>query len=779
MENEFRLKILSLYVFYRRGIPLLLLVLLLLASCVPTRYVGEDETLLNKVSVEVDNKDVDREELKSYLRQRENTRILGYFRFHLWLYNISSRKRENGLLKRAGEKPQIYNPALALQSQDQLKRYMFNKGYYNARVDLEVDDNTARRKTNLAFRIKSGELYRIGQISHAIQDSTLQQLYLENYKTRNLIPGNSFDLDLLDAERDRIVGFFRNEGYYYFSKPMIFFMADTLHNRYTADLKLGLELPSDNQIDSARLLRPYRIKHFTWSVLGETGIQSAGLLRDTLTLKGNTFLSGAGMPFNPKLFTRINRLEAGSLFSAARAEDTFTALNRLRQFRFINIYFQPVSPDSALLNGFVDLAPLPRQSVSFDLEGTNTSGNLGVAGNVNYLHRNLFRGAEIFQAKLKGAMERQQAIVSNESFDFNTREFGVETSLGVPKLLGPATLFKSFGRVLPKTMFTLGYNYQKRPDYTRTISSVRLGYEWMTSEHLVHNLNLLDFNMVNLSSFDPGFLNSIYDLYIKSSFTDHLIMATNYSFVYNTQQLRTRSSYYHVRFSAESAGNLLNLASHLAGASMVTETDTTGLPPQEFYTFLSSRYAQYVKADIELRRGIMIDRYNSVVGRFFFGLGVPYGNFDVLPFEKKYFTGGANGIRAWQVRSLGPGTYQAPPRSYPNQSGDIKIEGNLEYRFRLIRYLESALFLDAGNIWAINEKDNRPGAQFRPGEFYRQFAVGTGMGFRLDFDYFIFRLDLGVKLRDPAQSDNGGWIPGFRKYSGDDLNFSFAIGYPF
>jgi outer membrane protein assembly factor BamA len=167
------------------------------------------------------------------------------------------------------------------------------------------------------------------------------------------------------------------------------------------------------------------------------------------------------------------------------------------------------------------------------------------------------------------------------------------------------------------------------------------------------------------------------------------------------------------------------------------------------------------------------------VGRAFLGVGVPYGNFDVLPFEKKYFTGGANGIRAWQVRSLGPGTYRAPENTYPNQSSDIKLEANLEYRFRLISILEGALFLDAGNIWAINKKDNRPGAIFKYNEFYKQIAIGTGTGFRIDFSYFIFRLDVGMKLRDPSQDLGNGWIIGVRPYTSDDFNFSFAIGYPF
>jgi hypothetical protein len=289
----------------------------------------------------------------------------------------------------------------------------------------------------------------------------------------------------------------------------------------------------------------------------------------------------------------------------------------------------------------------------------------------------------------------------------------------------------------------------------------------------------MDFNMVNLSRFDVDFINSIYDLYIRESFTDHLILATNYSFVYNTQPLLKKENYSYVKFTAESSGNLLYISSLLTGANKITEADSSGLKPVSYYQMLDTRYAQYLKSDIEFRKGYMIDKYNSIVGRLFFGAGFPYGNFKVLPFEKKYFTGGANGIRAWQVRSLGPGTYRAPKGSYPNQSGDIKLEANIEYRFKLIKYLEGAFFLDAGNVWAINEKDNRPGAQFYIGEFYKQFAVGTGTGFRFDFTYFIFRLDLGMKIRDPAQVEHHGWITGARKITGQDFNLSFAIGYPF
>jgi outer membrane protein assembly factor BamA len=760
---------------------IVLLSLLFLLSCSTTRYVGDGEFLVNKIKIETDNKELDRDELKSYLRQKENTRILGFFRFHLWLYNISTKKKENGWLKRAGEEPQIFNQNLAFQSQDQLRQFLHNKGYYSGNVDVNTSKNEQRKKININYSLKTGDVYNIGSVDYSIREPRLDSLFKSTYQPYHLKSGNRFDLDLLDQEREIIVRFFRNNGYYYFSKQMVYFEADTLNQPNVANLLMIIDVPAENMQDSSRILSQYTISSFTWNLLEESGVYGdfTSLTPDTVSFPGNSFVSRSVFRYNPRLFMRLNRMDDNDYYHLGSTEETFTALNRLRQFRFINIYFQQPRADSALINCIVDLAPLPRQAVSFDLEGTNTSGNMGVAGNLNFSHRNLFKGAEVLQMKFKGAMERQQTIVSNESFEFNTREFGLETSLSVPKLIGPASLFKSFGSILPKSVFSLGYNYQKRPDYTRTISTVQLGYEWMTSEHKRHNLNILDFNMVNLSRFDPEFLNSIYDLYIRSSFTDHLIMATNYSYVHNTQQFKARNNYSYLRFSAESAGNLLHLASHLTGAKKVQEADTTGLKPQEYFQLLNSRYAQYVKADIELRRGIMIDRYNSLVGRFFFGIGMPYGNFDVLPFEKKYFTGGANGIRAWQVRSLGPGTYQAPPRSYPNQSGDIKIEGNLEYRFRLISYLESAIFIDAGNIWAINEKDNRPGAQFRPGSFYKELALGTGTGIRLDFDYFIFRLDMGLKLRDPAQKENHGWIVGARKLTGNDLNFSFAIGYPF
>ena len=755
-----------------------------LLSCSPVKYVPRDKYLLNKVEVEVDNPDISKEEAKSYIRQKENYKILGFARFHLWLYNLSSKKKDESWLKRIGEPPEIYNPALVDASEDRLEQYLDNKGYFRGSVNSEVNFREKSRKANLKYIISTGEQYTIKKVNYHVGDSVLRTLLLKDSANLYLNPGTPFDFSLLEKQRNDIVEFYKNNGYFYFSKDDVSYLADSI--QFEKSIILDLFIGESDENDTINKFTPYYLNHFYISVLPSTGSLTTSrdfknTFSDTVLWKDISLFRNSEMKFRANLFEDLIQMKSGSMYRLEDARNTFNAFNRLRQFRFIDIQFRdtPTVRDTQLLDCFIRLAPLNKQSVSFDIEGTNTSGNLGVAGNVNYKHRNLFRGAELLQLNFKGAMERQQRVVEDKPEYFNTREFGVESNLSVPKLLGPGRVLNVFRDYLPKTIFTLGYNYQRRPEYTRTISNLKIGYNWMTSEKLTHTWNLIDFNMVNLYRFDPQFIDYIKDLYIKSSFTDHLIFAMNYSFIRNTQKLNVKKNYSYLRFNVESAGNLLGYLSSVTGRPKVHITDTTGFRITSYYKIFNTRFAQYLKSDMEFRYGYVIDKYNSLVGRAFLGIGFPYGNFDVLPFEKKYFTGGANGIRAWQVRSLGPGTYSAPPDAYPNQSSDIKLEANLEYRFNLIGFLEGAFFLDAGNIWAINEKDNRPGSQFKFNKFFNQIAFGTGTGFRFDFNYFIFRLDIGMKLRDPSQELGNGWIIGNRSLTSDDFNLSFAIGYPF
>jgi len=770
-----------------KGIKLVALMsVIFMVSCSPVKFVPEDKYLISKVKVEVDNQNMNKESAKSLIKQKENYKILGFLKFHLLLYNLSSKKKTDDWLKRIGEPPQIYDEDLSKRSEDQLKEYAYSKGYFRASVSSDVSYKEKKRKTVINYRLKTGEQYIIRGINYQIRDSSLQTLYFNSALKSEINEGDAFDIEAIEKHQLNIVKLYRDNGYFYFSKDDVKFIADSSVHEKQVFVDLLIRPAKNSQIDSAKVFQPFYLNNFFISVLPgnspvTVGRDSVGVFSDTITWDNFTLYQTKQVTYPPALFNRTMRLNKGMLYRNAEVESAFNAFSRLRQFRFVDIQFREVNSanDTNLLDTYIRLAPLNKQATSFDIEGTNTSGNFGIAGNVTYTHRNLFRGAEVFQLSFLGGIERIEQLNNGVPNYFNTREFGVESSLMIPKLLGPGNFISDFERFLPKTVITLGYNYQKRPEYTRTISTLKFGYDWKSTEFLRHAWNLLDYNKVNVYDYDPKFIDGIQDLYIKSSFTDHLIFAMNYSFIFSNQRLNTIKDYTYVRFNIESSGNLLWVLSKITNRNKFQAVDSLGNFQSGYYKVFDTRFAQYVKSDIEYSRGFSIDKFNSVVTRAFFGIGLPYGNFDVLPFEKKYFSGGANGIRAWPVRSLGPGTYKASPEEYPNQTADIKLEANLEYRFHLISFIEGTLFLDAGNIWAINEKDNRSGAQFRLNQFYRQIAFGTGTGLRFDMSYFILRLDLGMKLRDPSETENKGWIPGNRSYTSRDFNFTFAIGYPF
>ncbi len=758
---------------------------ILLSSCAQTRFVPEDKYLLNNVELNVDDPAVNKEEAKTYIRQKENYKILGFVKFYLFLYNLSSKKKSDDWLKRIGEAPQVYDEALTKRSEEQLKQYLDNKGYYQARVSDDVIYNDKKRKVTVKFDVESGDRYTIKDIRYHFTTPGLRSIFMNDSINLELHSGNPFDIYELEKQQEKIVKLYKNNGYFYFSKNQVRYLADTLQYEQQVVLDLFVGETPESQVDSVKIITPYYLNKFNYYILpGNSPVdayQFGGTrYTDTIRWDDSELFVTKHFRYPASLFSRTNLMQSGDEYRLNEVENTFNALNRLRQFRYVDIEFKESYPDrdNNLLDCNIRLAPLDKQSISLDIEGTNTAGNLGVAGNINYLHRNIFQGAEVLQLRFRGAIERMHRVINDQQQYFNTRELGVDANINIPKLLGPGKYIRSFKRNLPKTVVNAGFNYQRRPEYTRTISTIRFGYDWKTSAYLNHNWNFLDMNLVHVYEYDSAFISSIKDLYIKSSFTDHFIFANNYSIVYNDQQINTRQNYTYIRFNIESAGNSLWALSELTNQSKYTNSDVVD-STFGYYQFLNTQYAQYVKADIELRHGIYLDRYNSIVGRLFLGAGLPYGNSRVLPFEKQYFTGGANGIRAWQVRSLGPGSYKAPEGVYPNQSSDIKLEGNIEYRFKLLGKLEGALFVDAGNIWAINKYDNREGAVFKINQFYKQIAVGTGLGLRLDLSYFILRVDYGMKLNDPSEPQGERWIIGNRKLTGNDFNLTFAIGYPF
>ncbi len=766
---------------------ILTIILLVLASCSSTRFVPDDRLLLNNTDIHVDNRTINKEELKKHVRQKGNLKILGFIKFHLAMYNLSSKKKSTGWMKRIGEAPVLYEDYLTIRSKEQLKSYLNNKGYYNAIISDTVIVKKKKRKVDVNYSIKSGTPYRIRNYTYQIEDPQLRSLLLADTVNQIIGSGDIFDVDVLNAERNRLSDVLKDYGFFNFTPDHIQYLADSLLYNQQVDLVVEFsDADIANEVDSLFPHKKYKFRKYNVSpdfVPIQLSRRKNLTAIDTMEVGDYHFYYRKKLKYNPVVFKNLNRIPDSIYYSLSNVKKTYRALNQLKQFKVVNINFTELDTllenNTGLLDANLQLSALPRQGFSVDIEGTNSSGNLGIAGNLNYQHRNVFRGAEIFNLKLKGAVERQRALVNDNKLDFNTREFGLEGSLKIPKFLSPLKSNKFFNYQIPETSFSLGYNYQRRPDYTRTITNFKFGYNWKSSVFRTHYLNLVDLNYVNLYEFNENFINLIKDLYIKSSFTDHLVFALNYTLVDNTQNLSKRKNYRYYKWSIESAGNLLSAYTGLAGKSKTLELDSVTNQYVSYHELFGTRFAQYVKSDFEYRYGYMLDKYSSLVGRAFIGIGVPYGNFDVLPFEKKYFSGGANGIRAWQVRSLGPGTYSAPQGAYPNQSSDVKLEANVEYRYRFIGLVEGALFLDAGNIWAINDKDNRPGAQFHFDQFYKQIAIGTGMGFRFDFTYFVFRLDLGMKLRDPSLEQGRRFIIGNYPIKSDHFNLSFAIGYPF
>jgi hypothetical protein len=758
------------------------ILVLFTTSCVSNRYISEGQHLVENIDIEIDDNTINREELETYLRQKENLKILGLFKFHLAVYNFSSKKKPNGLLKRIGEPPVIYDELLHEKSKQQFQQYLRNKGYYNAIVDDTV--RFKRHKAFLSYTITASDPYRIDNLKYTVKDWRVSDLIAQSMDESLLQQGLILDVDVMNRERDRITRTLRDKGFYEFYSDYIHYKVDTLYRNKKADIEVVVEKAQiganrNEQIHKQYLIESYRIYLGDQRKTNTSAISA--IYSDSLMSSKHSFFFTDKLILKRSLISRVLYPRIGSLYSKSDEEKSYNNLYELRQFKYVNIQYREVPEKGDSLTGYlvghVYLPMQVRQNYSVELQGTNTSGNIGIGGNLNYQHKNLLNGAEILNFSLKGATEWQMGSSQYASYGkpYKMLEFGGEVKLNVPsyslqwfkELLGTYSI--------PRIQVSMSYNFQERPVFSRTIANASNAYMWKTDSKRSHIFNPVDLNIVRIFRLDSAFNESIKNLYIKSSYTDHVVSATNYTFLYSSRSNEGRKPYHYWRYNIESAGNILWGVSELFGRPQQMGNDG----PDPYYKFLGSRFAQYLKSDLEYRYGFTVDKYNAFAMRGFFGVGLPYGNFKLMPFEKQYYTGGANGIRAWQVRSLGPGSYIGDQTTYPNQSADIKLEGNLEYRFKMVSVFEGAMFLDAGNIWAISNRDNREGAVFHFDSFFQQIAVGTGLGIRFVTSYFVARLDLGVKLRDPSLSIGQRWIPSTRGFNTSDLNLNIGIGYPF
>lgn len=762
---------------------ILLYFVLSLASCSATKFVPEGSYLLDEVKIHTDNKDIKPSDMRLYVRQNPNSKWFSAVKTQLYVYNWSGRdstKWLNKFLRKIGDAPVIYNEADAIRSQEEIAKAVQNLGYMGATVKRTI--KTKKKKLKLFYEINSGKPYTVRTLKYDISDKKIAE-YLQNDSTKSTLKeGMLFDVNTLDTERQRITDYLLCNGYYKFNKDYITYTADTARNTYQVDLTLHL-LPYKAYVGDVPKEHPqYKINKINfitdYDVLQSSALSSIEI-NDSLHYNGFPIYYKDQLYLRPKVLVDNLRFTSGDLYDERNVQKTYTYFGRLSALKYTNIrFFETQNDDSTRLNCYVMLTKSKHKSISFELEGTNSAGDLGAAASVSFQHRNLFRGSETFMVKFRGAYEAISGLQPGYK-NHNYTEYGVETSINFPSFLFPFLTSDFKRRIRATTEFGLQYNYQLRPEFSRTIASASWSYKWMQKQKIQHRIDLLDISYLYLPWISPQFQEDYIDkdkdnYILRYNYENRLIVRMGYTYNYNSAggtlvNNTITSNSYSIRAGFESAGNILYGVSKMINMRKNKDGE---------YAILGIPYAQYLKGDFDFAKNIIIDHRNSLAFHAGIGVAVPYGNAKVVPFEKRYFSGGANSVRGWSVRNLGPGSF-AGDGNFMNQSGDIKLDASIEYRTRLFWKFRGAAFIDAGNIWTIREYENQPGGAFEFDKFYKQIAVAYGLGLRLDLDFFVLRFDGGMKAVNPKYEKTKKRYPIIHPKFSRDFAFHFAVGYPF
>lgn len=700
-----------------------------------------------------------------------------------------------------GEAPVLVDSNKTERSVHQIGLYMDNKGYFHSTVRdtliYPFFQRNRKKKAILCYIIEPAQPYTIRKVEWRIDDPGIAyDLQTDTTSDKCLLKsGANYDTDVFEQEQNRLNTVLRNNGYFLFTKEYIRFQADTSLGTHQADIKIIIRRQQTKITDSTWIetnhQRFYVRNIIVKNLLSLGQLKSDSVVYDTTMFNDVAYLRNtevlAKIPleeqlrFKPELLGSRIAFKPNIVYRQSDYEASYRQLIGLHVFRQVIIAPEIVGTDKVDI--VIKLFPVLRQSFTTQIEGTNTGGNLGVGGALSYQNTNLFHGAEILDIRLKGGTEAQQALVTgttenNSQLAFNTIEVGTDASLYIPREFFPFGIFVSEKRTEEnrlaqerRTVFTTSFNYQQRVDYDRLLWNLSYGYTYRYGKYNRIGIYPIEFNVVKVNPRE-GLQQLLQngDPLLLYRFTDHLIHDFRMSYVWNTlgkkQQGKNQKHVNFLKVDFEMAGNMLYLGYNLANA----DKDDQGS-----YRLGGIPFAQYVRTLVDYNHHFKIGDYQELVIRVAQGVGFPLTNFPTLPLEKSFYGGGANGIRAWEARSLGPGSYVIPPDQKYAQFGDVQLEYNIELRFRITKTLNGAVFADGGNVWLMKKDDLREGANFS-GKFYNDLAFGPGLGLRYDLSFFIVRLDWGMKLRDPSQPYGERWYVGQRRL---DSNLNFGIGYPF
>jgi len=715
-------------------------------SCSTTRVLGDGQFRLadNKVVVDNDRK-FNTKEIESYIKQKPNSYIIFGWNPFLNIYNWSGKNADKGInkfLRKIGTAPVVYQPSQVEASVENINRHLEYLGYYGSDVRSEVRVNGKR--VTVTYSVTLGRRYRIGNVSFAVPDGEFKEDFYADTAAVSIRPGDFLSEDALEKETERAASMFRRKGYFGFTKNYFSFEADTLARRDTADLLMTVKEYTRNQ--TAEYARPHR-KYF----FGDVSISYDNDLR-----------------FNDRVLKNICTIRPGAMYDEREVNTTYSRLSALRLFSGVNVALNP--RDSGIVDCDISLTKSRMQGFKVNLEGsTNSTGLIGISPQVSYYHKNIFHGGQWLNLGFLGNFQFKYDDRSVKS-----NEFGVSAGLSFPEFLGlPNSIFH--GPSVPRTEINASYNYQNRPEYTRNMISTSFGYSGSLREgKFYYQFYPIQAKIVRLSNLDQNFYTTLSgNPFLRDAYQNHFDVGSGLVAYYTTSSsLVPKETYEYLRLQLDASGNVLSLFNKAMrrddyGSRLIWNTP----------------YSQYIRSELTLGKTFVFGRNDrqALATRIMGGVGYAYGNSSALPFEKQFYSGGANSMRGWQARALGPGHAKTDTTFViPSQTGDVKLEANLEYRFPLFWKLCGAVFADVGNIWTLKETDGDDGSHthFDLKNLAASLAADWGIGLRVDLNFLILRLDMGMKVYDPSL-DTARWRSPSQWLKKDGYTLHFGVGYPF
>lgn len=745
---------------------LLFTLFLFLCSCSLKKFLKEEDVLLKKNIVHITPSQAF-DDIYYYIKPQPNQYFLG-FPYKVYWYLKIQNLRNKGLFykffKQNTEPPSLLNKEYVEYSKKQIIEYLKLKGYYNSTVYDSI--YIKKNKAKVYYFVVLKKPLVIDSVIFNTSSNVFKNYLKHISQNSGLNKGQIITDELLQNEREKISNFFKKNGFYFFTPENIYYEIDTTTNKTLIKCIILSDKLSEKQYIIDTLLIFYNFD----SKLALQEKSHYYKTFDTIKYKEIYLVGQNNLSYNPEVLNRFCFIQKGNVYDYTDAQKTYEKFISTNNFRTVNIKFDTI-PNTSFLKASVFLTPLPRQSYKLEIEGNNSSGNIGAACNVAYFNRNIFKGAQNFSMFNRFQFEHQTQVINRTDEDvfqrfysFNTFEYSFDLKYQEPNILAPFVSEKFKKNKHPFTVYLVSYNFQHRPDYRRIISQLSFGYEWMGNKNLKHTILPLDFNLVRIPYMYWKFRKNIRGTFLEESFIDHFELGSTYYFVFRDPKVgKLKNNTIYTRGKLELCGNVLYFLSKNNKAKP--------------YTYFSIPFSQYILSEVDVRYYKRLYSKSNIVYRAFVGIGLPYGNMNVLPFNKRYYTGGGNSLRGWAPRSLGPGRYKDTLSTFFNQTADIKFETNIEYRFGLFWYLEGALFADAGNIWDIFYREERPPGVFRFQNLLYDIAVSYGIGLRFNFTYFILRFDLGFKGKNPEENNQFLFVQ--RKFKSNDFNFNFGIGYPF